>query len=117
MKTEIHGLATSEGDKTLFAFSRPVCWNDGTPIFQSHHDVFDAMLLNLAGGYTALPVADGCWRDPETGIVYKERMQEVRVLCTGENRAKIIREALTHYQQEAIFWYVVSNYTVIEAKE
>lgn len=88
--------------------------NDGKPYRTRHHRGWDAQVLRITGGLTILkPTTAGYWIDQryekEVADVYKDRMIPVRIAATNEQMEEIIKRTLVHYDQEAIFCYVIST--------
>lgn len=69
----------------LFEIALPTFKNDGGS-YAIAHAKYRAWLLQQFSGYTMLPAANGAWRDPASGRVYRDRMIVYRVLwpCTDE---------------------------------
>lgn len=73
-----------------------------------HHKVFDAYVRSLSGGITILSPAKGQWISLE-GKLYAERVIPCRVIATEDEIEKISAFLANHYQQIAVFFYLVSN--------
>ena len=73
-----------------------------------YHNKWDDKVKEIAGGLTILRSAKGYWTDPE-GKVYKDAMIPVRIRCDEQSIDKIIDLTLTHYDQEAVLAYLVSE--------
>ncbi len=74
-----------------------------------HHKKWDDYVKSLAGGLTIMKTAKGEWIDSSTDKVYKDRIIPVRIKCSKKNIKKIIEFTITHYNQEAVLAYKVSD--------
>lgn len=82
-----------------------------------YHKEWDDMVKELTGGLTILKNAKGIWVSPE-GKEYVEQMIPVRFACNDmEIVNKIIDFTMSHYEQEAIMCYKISNQVIIRYKD
>lgn len=86
---------------------------DGKPISVRYHRVWDAKVRAIAGGLTILSPAKGQWVSPK-GELFLERMIPVRIACSIEQIRNIADLTAVYYKQEAVLYYLVSNYVVIK---
>lgn len=86
----------------------PTSYNDGKEIEVDHHKEWDSYVKGLAGGLTIMKKGRGVWVSG-TGIVYQEYMIPVRIACEIEQMKEIATFTLSHYQQEAVMYYLVSR--------
>jgi hypothetical protein len=93
--------------KHLWAIIRPMQSNAGRPFTPEHHDVWDNGVIDLFGGATFLPVADGAWK--HGGKVFREPMQAVQVIATEKEIANLVSRTMLYYDQLAIMFYRVSE--------
>jgi len=56
-----------------------------------------------------MPVSKGQWRDPYSGILYKDRVIPVRIFTDEASIKEIVQRTIVHYQQLAVMYYVISN--------
>ena len=80
---------------------------------RKYHKIFDAYVLKICGGITIYPVTKGEWSSEDEDAVYSERMIPCRIFATEEEIRYICDFAAKHYNQLAIFAYVVSNKVII----
>lgn len=73
-----------------------------------YHRLWDAKVREISGGLTILSAAKGNWISKE-GQLYVERMIPVQIACTREQIEEIADLTAKHYQQKAIFFYLVSS--------
>jgi hypothetical protein len=90
----------------------PRCWNSGDEIPVTHHREWDGMVRGVAGGLTILRTATGEWVNPD-GTLFRERMIPVRIACSEEDIRHIIDFTISHYDQEAVMAYKVSEQVLI----
>jgi hypothetical protein len=94
--------------KSLWEILIPVRSNEGKPFSDKYYNnVFYALLIDVAKGYTKLAPVDGAWETD--GQLYKEKMIPVRVLCTKKEIEGIAAFVVIHYNQLAVMYYKVSN--------
>ena len=94
----------------------PTQMNDGTPNRTRYHRVWDEKVRAIAGGLTILRPAIGQWENPE-GVLFKERMIPVRIMCTREQIEEIIDITIKYYKQEAVLAYKVSDECILKMAE
>lgn len=72
---------------------------------------FEAALLELVGGYTALPIAAGAWKDWTTGKVYHDRVRSYEYAMDNDALpAAILAKAFELFpDQLAIFTCVIGT--------
>lgn len=73
-----------------------------------YHRVWDAKVRAISGGLTIMAPAKGQWVSP-SGVLFKERMIPVRVMCTGPDIWKVAQVTAEYYEQEAVMFYRVSD--------
>lgn len=83
------------------------------PIRTRYHRVWDEKVRTLSGGLTILPPAKGQWVAPD-GVLFKERMIPVRIVCTEEQIKQISDMTARYYKQQAILYYRVADQVVIQ---
>ena len=93
--------------KKLFEILVPTIMN-GKPVRTRHHKEWDKFVRKLSGGLTILTPAKGQWLDKH-GSLYEERVIPVKIVCTEEQIHDIMEFSLTHYKQQAILAYELSN--------
>ncbi len=81
-----------------------------------HHKAWDEFVKSIAGGLTINKTAKGEWISP-SGSLFRDRMIPVRILCTEEDIEKIIKFTITHYDQEAVLAYEISNHVKLIYKD
>ena len=87
----------------------PYVNNKGEKYPIEHHWNWDEYVKQLSnGGLTIHKTAKGHWMSPE-GKIFKEKMIPVRILCTEEQIESIIKFTISHYDQEAVLAYEISN--------
>lgn len=86
----------------------PTVRNNGRPIRTRCHRVWDAKVRAITGGLTICPPAKGQWVSP-AGKLFEERMIPVRIACTREQIEQIADMTAVFYEQEAVFFYLVSE--------
>ena len=81
---------------------------DGGEIPLDHHAMWDAQVCILAGGLTILKGVKGKWNSPEDNTVH-EGMIPVLVCCTPEQLDAILDFTLTHYKQQEVLAFKISD--------
>jgi hypothetical protein len=81
---------------------------NGKPIRTKYHRVWDRKVEEISGGLTVLTPAIGHWISPK-GESVVERMIPVRIMCTDEQIITISDLSAKYYNQEAMFYYKISN--------
>ncbi len=94
----------------------PKAFNDGEEILDKHHHRWDDFVYTLAGGHTIFKKAQGSWRSPE-GKLFREEMIPVRIKCDEATINMIADFTLQHYDQLAVFFYLVSTKAVIKYRQ
>ena len=84
-------------------------------ISYDHHKAWDEKIKEIAGGLTVLKTAKGEWISP-SGKLHKDRMIPVRISCTRKEIEEIIDITLTHYNEEAVMAYKISEEVIIKHK-
>ena len=82
---------------------------------QKHWD-WDEFVKKISGGLTIHRVAKGQWVNPQ-GILFKDKMIPVRIMCTEEEIEKIIQFTISHYNQEAVLAYEISTNVKLRYKD
>ena len=77
------------------------------------HQQWDEKIRSISGGLTILRPAKGHWISP-SGTTHVERMIPVRVWATTEQMELIAQITASHYKQEAVMYYVVSQQVTIK---
>jgi len=80
-----------------------------------HHKKWDEFVREVSGGLTVLRGVKGEWVGP-TGTLFVDRMIPVRVICTEEEIEEIINFTITHYDQEAVLAYKLSDTVLLRKK-
>ena len=78
-----------------------------------HHKKWDEYVKSLAGGLTILKTAKGEWINPN-GISIADRVIPVRIRCKKKHIKKIINFTLSHYNQQAVLAYRVSDKVIVK---
>jgi hypothetical protein len=65
---------------------------------------WEKLALSYAGGYTKLPVAQGAWRDPQTGLIYRDLMRGYRVACSPSQFGCLIHAAWECFPDQVAFF-------------
>ena len=94
----------------------PTKMND-KPVRTVHHQQWDNYVRKFSGGLTVLHPAKGQWIEPESGVLFKERMIPVRLACRRQDVDKIIDFTLKHYNQMAVMAYKISDEVIIRERE
>jgi hypothetical protein len=92
------------------------CTMRGRPVHTRHHKEWDKVVRTIAGGLTILAPAKGQWLEPDTNTLFEERMIPVRIACTRKQIQRIMRFTLGHYDQKAVFAYLVSTEVIIKVR-
>lgn len=93
----------------LYEILVPTIRNDGRPYRTRYHRGFDAKVRATAGGLTIMPATiKGQWI-ADDGTNHQDRCIPVRIMCTPEQLTEILEFTLDYYDQEAIFWYMISD--------
>lgn len=77
-----------------------------------HHKEWDAYVRGIAGGLTVYRAAKGEWVSPE-GHLFKDRMIPVRIACSEEEIKTIMEFTQKHYDQVAVFAYLISERVIM----
>lgn len=106
-------------DTELWEILVPTQRNDGRPIRVRNHRVWDAIVRNITGGLTIMPVAKGQWVNPDGGELFVERMIPVRfTVKTVEQLDAVINATLKHYDDQiAVMCYKVSEAAIIRYRK
>ena len=78
-----------------------------------YHKEWDEKVIAITGGLTIYKTTKGIWTSPTTNKTHKEAMIPVRIACSKEQFEQIIDITITHYKQEAVFGYKVSDEVLI----
>lgn len=100
-------------DKVLWEVMVPCTWNSGRPIRTRHHREWDQRVRKITSGLTVLAVGKGQWVSPD-GEEFLERVIPVRILCTPEDMKQIVQLTIKHYEQDAVFYYIVSTHVGVQ---
>lgn len=100
------------------------------PIRTRHHREWDKFVRGVSGGLTVLTPVKGQWIShsiteklyagtPSRTVptLFEERMIPVRIACSREDIGKIIQFTLTHYRQQAVMCYRLSDEVMIVQNE
>jgi len=85
---------------------------NNVPVKTRSHKEWDTRVRRIAGGLTIFKPAKGEWISPE-GKLFSERMIPVKIMCSREEMHKIADMTAKFYQQEAIFYFLVSHEAII----
>lgn len=103
-------------DKKLYEILVPTIRNDGRPIREKFHRVWDAKVYEITGGLTVLKPTKGKWVSAEEKL-FEERMIPVRIACTKNQMDKIIDMTIDYYEQLAVMAYKISDEVIIRNKK
>ena len=81
---------------------------DNKSIRTSYHKKWDEKVRSISGGLTILKPAKGQWISP-SGQLFAEKMIPVRVACTEVQIAQIMSITISHYNQEEVMAYKISD--------
>jgi len=101
---------------TLWEILVPTVRPNGAPIRLRFHRVWDQKVREISGGLTILQPARGQWVSP-SGELHAERMIPVRIACTEQEMQAIAKMTLDYYEQQAVFYYKVSDEAYILHRE
>jgi hypothetical protein len=93
----------------------PMYSNDGEKFPIEHHKKWDSFVKTLSNGLTIFKTSKGIWVAPD-GKEYNDRMIPVRIACTREIINQIIDFTISHYKQEAVTAYRISEEVIIKHK-
>ena len=82
--------------------------NNRSEFLVEHHQRWDAFVRKITGGVTIMKSAKGHWLSP-TGKLYSEKVIPCTIICTKEQVLQIVEFTATHYHQEAIAYYKISD--------
>lgn len=100
----------------LYQFNIPSMDNNGISAEEAHWRFKQAM-LDVAGGYTELPLAHGAWRD-DNGHVYEEAVIVYQVASDEGAKQHLLHLAFdTFPDQEAIFSARIGEATISDRPE
>lgn len=85
-------------------------------ITYEHHKEWDEFVKSLSGGLTILKTGKGYWYNPE-GKEYEDRIIPVRIYCDEDTIHKIIDFTISHYAEEAVMCYKVSDHVILKHKK
>lgn len=87
----------------LYKITLPMETNSGASAAKAQQ-AFETFVSAHVGGFTKLPIAEGCWTD-NTGHVYLERVVSYEIACEVTNWPHIVGKAFALFpDQKAIFW-------------
>lgn len=98
----------------MFATRIPTHFNDGSEIPASLISDIEEATWDRFGGFTFGPPSMGAWKDPETGIVYRETGRDLEV-AIDENRIQEAREfveSLSAKLKQESMLFVIKPYRV-----
>lgn len=88
----------------LYQFTLP-CLDNRQRSYEKARKAWEAKAMDLAGGLTILPLAEGAWKSPETGKIYRETVARYDVACDRAVALALVQEACELFpDQEAIFY-------------
>ena len=93
--------------KCLWEILVPAAMDD-FPVDASYHRAWDDKVRSITGGLTLLKATKGTWTNP-SGVVFKEKMLPVRICCTETEIETIMDFTATHYNQEEVMAYRLSD--------
>ena len=97
------------GEKFVWQILVPCNWNSGRPVRRRHHQEWDKVVRRIAGGLTILSPARGDWVDPDTSVVYRDRVIPVMIMATEVAMESIARFTIAHYRQLAVTYFKMSD--------
>lgn len=100
----------------LYEILVPTVREDGKPIRERFHRVWDRKVREISGGLTILTPTKGQWVSPD-GELFVERMIPVRVMCTEGDIEKIADLTAAYYAQKAVMYYRISDLVRIKHYE
>lgn len=100
---------------SLYEILVPCQRNNGKPFRTRHHKEWDKRVYTITGGLTIMVPTKGKWVSP-SGTLFSERMIPVRISCTRKQVEKIIEMTITHYDQEAVLAYKISDEVILKYK-
>lgn len=105
-------MSTIQYKMNLYEVLVPTQYGDTLkPISTRHHKNWDKVIRKIAGGLTILSPARGQWihvvNDGEQLI--EERVIPVRIACDPAQIEKIVAFTLTHYRQNSVMYYLLTN--------
>lgn len=95
--------------KYMWEILVPASNNKDLKFSYEHHKEWDEYVKNIAGGITITKTAKGEWVSPD-GTLFKDRVIPVRIMCTEAEIEEIIQFTISHYSQEVVLAYEVSNH-------
>ena len=107
-------MKTSEMWEILVPTEKRLKPDVGSPYYSTrYHKVWDAEIRKIAGGLTVLSPAKGQWISND-GVLFKERMIPVRIICTQDQIETIIEHTLKYYDQLAVLAYKISSEVILK---
>ena len=94
-------------DTSLWEILVPTMMGD-KPVRTKYHKKWDEKVRAISNGLTILKPAKGQWISPD-GQLFAERMIPVRIACTEDQIDAIMSITITHYDQEEVMAYKVSE--------
>lgn len=104
-----------KGDMEVFGLYEilvPTMMN-GNPVRTKHHKEWDKKVKKITGGLTISKPTKGYWVSYD-GVVVEERMIPVKIYCTDVEMDRISDITAEHYKQDAVMFYLISNYVHIK---
>jgi hypothetical protein len=93
----------------------PTVMNDH-PIRTVHHKQWDQRVRGIAGGLSIFPPLKGQYLG-EGDELQEERVIPVRIVCNERKIEEIIRFTLSHYNQEVVLCYEISNNAILATRD
>lgn len=102
--------------KSLWQIMVPCNWNDGRPVRTRHHKEWDKRVRKISKGLTVLPPARGQWVDPNSDVLYEDRVIPVNIICTEKEIDMIADITIQHYDQLAAMYFKLSDHAIIKER-
>lgn len=84
---------------------------DSIPVTLDHHRAWDTYVCSITKGLTLSRATKGNWLSG--GRVCQEDMIPVQIACTNEQIRQIAEFTANYYEQEAVFYYRISDYACV----
>ena len=97
----------NKSEKKMWEIVVPVEMN-GLKVDVSYHHKWDEKVRKISGGLTIMKSAIGQWVSP-TKHIHVEKVIPVKIACSDADIEKIARMTLTHYGQEEVLYYKISD--------
>jgi len=99
---------------TMWEILVPSASNDGVEYPIEYHQEWDRKVIKIAGGLTILKSQKGAWMSNNIQNIVRDKMIAVRIACTKVQIEGIMGVTASHYNQEAVMAYKISNCVLIE---